>query len=167
MLRPCPAVLFASSLALAAPAPDGLPAGRYLLWVSATWLDPAERPITHVSLELTLPPGVTVPSHPETGRIRPDALLAPPGRPILASGRYRPEEGARIALVPLRRKAWSGPFLALEIRVLPGSQVRAADLLDAGRVVHLGLAGGLDLKAVETFDATARTRLSLGLEVRP
>lgn len=162
-----PAALLAPALAMAAPAPEGLPAGRYLLWISASWLDPGERPIHHLALDLALPPGVIVPSDPDTGRIRGDAILAPPGLPILASGRFREEDGARIALVPLRRKAWSGRFMALEIRILPGSRVRPSDLLDVERVVHLRMAGGLDLVAVETFDATARTRIGLGLELRP
>ncbi|HLO66031.1 MAG TPA: hypothetical protein VK188_03360 [Holophaga sp.] len=162
-----PAALVLSSLALAAPAEPCLPAGRYLLWVSASWLDPGERPITHLALDISLPPGVIVPCHPETGRIRGDALLQAPGLPTLASGRFREDEGIRIALVCLRRKAWEGPFAAVEVRVLPGARVRASDLVDTARRVQLRLAGGIDLKEVESFDATARVRMGLGLEVRP
>ncbi|BDU77470.1 hypothetical protein [Mesoterricola sediminis] len=149
----------------AAPAPP-LPPGPYRLWLNATWAVPPPTPVTGLALDLQLPPGVLVAANPETDRVFEDALIAPQGRPILASARFQRARGQLdLALVNLRRKAWEGPFVAVDLRVLPGFRVTAADLQASANVALRGVAA-IDLAGTTSVDLTAATTITLRLEPR-
>jgi len=136
-----------------------LEAGKCRLRVSVHMDDGEESPLCGLTFVLNLPPGVTIPTVDDTGRVR-DSALVPKSREgsvLLASGNFNANMGT-LAIAMAGSMAARGDILALELEVPPGT---ALTLQDLNRNLVVTKAGGVDTSEYRSVDLTNQVKVQI------